>query len=388
MPVNPVIDRVSSAIHGRIDAAKAAGNNKLAQRWMRELGSLTGGRSPEVMSEIAFDPAAFERLAIYAAQKVRRMIGAFVGYFALSVYHLPWGVALGLGMAAAWVLGGLIEKMAFRPLRSAGHMPPLLITIGLSIILKDLAVIVFGAENRPVPSVYETTIRVGGVSVSVLQLVILGLAGALVLALQLLLKSTKIGRAMRATAQDHEAAYAMGVNVNRVFNISFALASALGGAAGVMVGIYYNTVYPAMGGTAGLKGFAACIFGGLTSIPGASAAFRGGVVAYAADLKAAVLGVPDDLLERRGAVDAAVAEAMAEGARTRMWTTVGVATTGVAGPDPAEGKPVGTVYVAVAGPARTTSRALALAGARDVIRMATVESVLALLIATMREEED
>ena len=174
------------------------------------------------------------------------MIGAFVGYFALSVYHLPWGVALGLGMAAAWILGVLIEKMAFRPLRAAGHMPPLLITIGLSIILKDLAVIVFGAENRPVPSVYETTIRVGGISVSVLQLVILALAGALVLALQLLLKATKIGRAMRATAQDHEAAYAMGVNVNRVFNISFALASALGGAAGVMVGIYYNTVYPAM----------------------------------------------------------------------------------------------------------------------------------------------
>src|SRR5437762_12643144 len=102
----------------------------------------------------------------------------------------------------------------------------------------------------------------------------LGLAGALVLALRLLLQGTKIGRAMRATAQDHEAAYAMGVNVKRVFNISFALASALGGAAGVMVGIYYNTVYPAMGGTAGLKGFAACIFGWLTSIPGA---FLGGL---------------------------------------------------------------------------------------------------------------
>lgn len=197
------------------------------------------------------------------------MVGAFVGYFALSVYRLPWPVALLSGMAAAWLLGVLIEKAAFRPLRSAGHMPPLLITIGLSIIIKDLAVIVFGAENRPVPSVYETTIQVAGVPVSVLQLVILGLAGALVLALRLLLQSTKIGRAMRATAQDHEAAYAMGVNVNRVFNISFALASALGGAAGVMVGIYYNTVYPAMGGTAGLKGFAACIFGGLTSIPGA-----------------------------------------------------------------------------------------------------------------------
>ena len=126
----------------------------------------------------------------------------------------------------------------------------------------------------------------------------------------------------------------------------------------------------------------------LTSIPGASAAFRGGVVAYATDLKAAVLGVPDDLLERRGAVDGSVAEAMAEGARTRMWTTVGVATTGVAGPDPADGKAVGTVYVAVAGPTKTTCRALALAGTRDSIRLATVESVLDLLIETIREEDD
>jgi branched-chain amino acid transport system permease protein len=197
------------------------------------------------------------------------MLAAFVGYFALSVYHLPWAVALLLGMAAAWLLGAATEKVAFRPLRATGHMPPLLITIGLSIILKDMAVILFGAENRPVPSIYDTPLRVGGTQISVLQLVILALAAALVVALRLLLQSTKIGRAMRATAQDHEAAHAMGVNVNRIFNIAFALASALGGAAGVLVGIYYNAVYASMGGTAGLKGFAACIFGGLTSIPGA-----------------------------------------------------------------------------------------------------------------------
>jgi nicotinamide-nucleotide amidase len=125
----------------------------------------------------------------------------------------------------------------------------------------------------------------------------------------------------------------------------------------------------------------------LTSVPGASAAFRGGVIAYATDLKAAVLGVPDDLLERCGAVDPAVAEAMAEGARSRMWTTVGVATTGVAGPDPAEGKPVGTVYVAVAGPTRTASRGLSLTGTREMIRTATVESVLDLLLSAIREED-
>jgi len=197
------------------------------------------------------------------------MIGAFMGYFALSVWHLPWYVALAMGMGAAWVLGFFIEKIAFRPLRAAGHMPPLLITIGLAIILKDLANIFWGAENRPVPSVYGETIRIAGLQISLLQLLILGLAGFLIIVLRILIQGTKIGRAMRATAQDHEAAHAMGVNINRVFSISFCLASCLGGAAGVLVGIYYNAVYPVMGDTAGLKGFAACIFGGLTSIPGA-----------------------------------------------------------------------------------------------------------------------
>lgn len=197
------------------------------------------------------------------------MIGAFAGYFAMGVFKLPWFVALALGMAVAGLLGALVEKIAFRPLRMAGHMPPLLITIGLSIILKDLATIVFGAENRPVPSVYDAAVTIGGVPVSGLQILILALSGALVLGLRLLLHGTRLGRAMRATAQDHEAAYAMGVDVNRIFNIAFALASALGGAAGVLVGAYYNAVYATMGGTAGLKGFAACILGGLTSIPGA-----------------------------------------------------------------------------------------------------------------------
>ena len=197
------------------------------------------------------------------------MIGAFTGYWALSIMHLPWYIALTMGMAAAWVLGYFIEKIAFRPLRAAGHMPPLLITIGLSIILKDLAMIFLGAENRPVPSIYGETIQIAGFQISILQLLILGLAGLLIVVLRLVIQGTKIGRAMRATAQDHEAAYAMGVNINRIFSISFSLASCLGGAAGVMVGIYYNAVYPVMGDTAGLKGFAACIFGGLTSIPGA-----------------------------------------------------------------------------------------------------------------------
>jgi nicotinamide-nucleotide amidase len=124
----------------------------------------------------------------------------------------------------------------------------------------------------------------------------------------------------------------------------------------------------------------------LTSVPGASATFRGGVVAYATDLKAAVLGVPDDLLKRRGAVDPDVAEAMAEGARARLGTTVGISTTGVAGPDPADGKPVGTVFVAIAAPGGTICRPLLLSGDREAIRAATVESALDLLIAALRED--
>ena len=197
------------------------------------------------------------------------MVGAFMGYFALTLWNLPWPVALLMGMAAGWILGVLMEKIAFRPMRNVGHMPPLLITIGMSIILKEAVMIVWGAENRPVPSLFGQTIQVGNSQISLLQLAIMGIVVMLIVGLQLLIQGTKIGRAMRATAQDHEAAQAMGVNADRVFNIAFALASLLGGAGGVLVGIYYNAVSATMGGTAGMKGFAACIFGGLTSIPGA-----------------------------------------------------------------------------------------------------------------------
>jgi nicotinamide-nucleotide amidase len=124
----------------------------------------------------------------------------------------------------------------------------------------------------------------------------------------------------------------------------------------------------------------------LTGVAGASAAFRGGVVAYATDLKASLLGVPAGLLDQRGAVDPDVAVAMAEGARHRLAATVGVSTTGVAGPDRSDGQPVGTVHIAVCGRRQTVRRALALAGSRPEIRMATVEHALGLLIGTLREE--
>jgi nicotinamide-nucleotide amidase len=125
----------------------------------------------------------------------------------------------------------------------------------------------------------------------------------------------------------------------------------------------------------------------LTSVPGASAAFRGGVVSYATDLKTALLGVPADLLARHGAVHPEVAVAMAEGACGRLEASVGVATTGVAGPEPADGQPVGTVHIAVDADGATATRALALSGDRHQIRVATVEQALGLLVGMLREED-
>jgi nicotinamide-nucleotide amidase len=124
----------------------------------------------------------------------------------------------------------------------------------------------------------------------------------------------------------------------------------------------------------------------LVAVSGASDVIRGGVVAYAADLKASLLGVPPELLERVGTVDEQTAVAMARGVRERLGSRHGVATTGVAGPEPAEDKPVGLVFVAVAGPAEAAVRRLDLAGEREDIRAGAVEGALALLLDRLRAD--
>jgi len=128
------------------------------------------------------------------------------------------------------------------------------------------------------------------------------------------------------------------------------------------------------------------VVAGLTTVPGASHAVRGGVVAYATDLKTALLGVPRAMLDKHGAVYPGVATAMADGVRPRLGATFGVATTGVAGPDPQDGQPVGTVHIAVSADNDTVVRTLALDGDRDRIRRLTVERLLALLIGRLRED--
>jgi nicotinamide-nucleotide amidase len=125
----------------------------------------------------------------------------------------------------------------------------------------------------------------------------------------------------------------------------------------------------------------------LTSVPGASVVVRGGVIAYATELKTELLGVPADLLARHGTVHPDVAAAMASGVRERLGATFGMATTGVAGPGPAEGKPEGTVFVAVNGPTGPAGAGLQLVGDRRQVREGSVLSVLSLLVSALREDD-
>jgi nicotinamide-nucleotide amidase len=125
----------------------------------------------------------------------------------------------------------------------------------------------------------------------------------------------------------------------------------------------------------------------ITAVPGASVSYRGGVISYATDLKHELLGVPTELLADRGAVDPEVAAAMAEGVRARLGATWGLAFTGVAGPEPQDGKPVGTVYVAIAGPDATAVVSLLLSGERDVIRVAACREGLQVLNARLADGE-
>jgi len=124
----------------------------------------------------------------------------------------------------------------------------------------------------------------------------------------------------------------------------------------------------------------------LTTVPGASAVFCGGIVAYSAELKASLLGIPVELLDRHGTVHRDVALAMAAGVRDRIGVAIGVATTGVAGPEPLDGQPPGTVHIAVASAAGAIHTELSLTGDRARIRQQVVQAALTLLISTLREE--
>ncbi|MBF1210702.1 MAG: branched-chain amino acid ABC transporter permease [Granulicatella sp.] len=199
------------------------------------------------------------------------MMGAFIGYFAVMVLKLNVFLALLVAMVACAILGVVIERVAYKPLRKSTRVAALITAIGVSYLLENAMSYFFGAESRPFPSDFgtDTFTLFGDVSVNGKQILIFGITVLLMALLQFIVRYTKMGKAMRAVAVDEQAAQLMGIDVDGVISFTFALGSALAGIAGVLVGVYYNTISTTMGITVGLKAFVAAVLGGIGSIPGA-----------------------------------------------------------------------------------------------------------------------
>ena len=199
------------------------------------------------------------------------MMGAFIGYFAVMVLKLNVFLALLVAMVACAILGVVIERVAYKPLRKSTRVAALITAIGVSYLLENAMSYFFGAESRPFPSDFgtETFTLFGDVSVNGKQILIFGITVLLMALLQFIVRYTKMGKAMRAVAVDEQAAQLMGIDADGVISFTFALGSALAGIAGVLVGVYYNTISTTMGITVGLKAFVAAVLGGIGSIPGA-----------------------------------------------------------------------------------------------------------------------
>ncbi len=200
------------------------------------------------------------------------MIGAYTGYLCMSRLGLGLLPSLLAAMALCTALGVMIERVAYKPLRHATRIAVLITAIGVSLFLEYTMMFFFKANVRsypPMGGLMSKTFRLGGVMVTVQQLLIVGITVLLMLALQYVVKKTRIGKAMRAVSLDTDAAQLMGIDVNTTISFTFALGSALAGAAGVLVGVYYNSINPLMGVLPGRKAFVAAVFGGIGLIPGA-----------------------------------------------------------------------------------------------------------------------
>ena len=222
------------------------------------------------------------------------MVGAFVGYGVLVGFDGPLSPNIALvplivlmflvAMLATGGLGVVIERFAYRPLRDAPRLAPLISALGVSFFLQNSALLLLGAEFRSYDSfvlgssqpeafvpgpLVDAVFVVDGVNVQRVQVLVIVLAVLLMLALTVLVARTKLGKAMRATAFDREAAAMMGIDTDRVIASTFFIGSVLAGAAGVMFGLLFSQVFHLMGFLAGLKGFTAAVVGGIGSIPGA-----------------------------------------------------------------------------------------------------------------------
>ena len=214
------------------------------------------------------------------------MIGAFIGYGVLTVSGgavdpmFPIWLLISFMFIAAMLgsglLGVVIERFAYRPLRNAPRIAPLISALGVSFFLQNTALLLFSADFRSYDTfslgngtLFTNGIHSGPLNISLIRIIVIVTTAALMVGLALFVSRTRLGKAMRATAYDREAAAMMGIDVDRVIVITFFIGSALAGAAGVMVGLVFQRVYHFMGFVAGLKGFTAAVVGGIGSIPGA-----------------------------------------------------------------------------------------------------------------------
>ncbi len=211
------------------------------------------------------------------------MVGAFVGYFVLQWFGGPTALVVPVPIVLACMflvsgvgVGGLgvaIERFAYRPLRDAPRIAPLITALGVSFLLENTMLLLFGASYRDyntsafIP--FSTGIHIGGANIWIVQIMVIVLSVALMFGLERIVTRTQLGRQMRAVAADREAAEMLGINVDYTISATFFLGSALAGVAGVMAGLAFNNIYTLMGFILGLKAFTAAVIGGIGSIPGA-----------------------------------------------------------------------------------------------------------------------
>jgi len=203
------------------------------------------------------------------------MVGAFVAYFALSSFGLPTIVALILSVVACTVLGIVVEKLAYKPLRGASSLSVLITAIGVSYFLQNAAMLMWGTDTKIFPTVLEGSLTIGELSIPYLTLLTILSCIVIMVVLTMFINKTKTGRAMRACSEDKCAASLMGINVNQIISITFAIGSGLAAIAAVLLCATYPSVYPTLGSMPGIKAFTAAVLGGIGSIPGA---FLGGLL--------------------------------------------------------------------------------------------------------------
>ncbi len=198
------------------------------------------------------------------------MIGAFIGYFCIAGWGLTLFPALIISMTSCALIGMIIERIAYKRLRNATRIAVLITAIGVSLLIQNGFIYMRGAQPNAYPQVLANkSFDLFGAQISSQSILILSVSLGLMIILQFIVHKTKIGKAMRAVSYDSEAAKLMGINVDNTISATFAIGSALAGAAGVIFGIYYTKIDPLMGVIPGLKAFVAAVLGGIGIIPGA-----------------------------------------------------------------------------------------------------------------------